>query len=106
MSEPFLLALLVLATFRITWLITTDEFPPVRHPRERLVHRTDGTRWEWLGDLVSCAWCASGWVSLITVLVTDRLVEGGLPLPALWWFAVWAGAAIIAYLLTSVRKEA
>lgn len=56
----------------------------------------DRWRWvpDWLADLLSCPWCASGWVSLALVVVTAATV--GVPAPLIVWPAVWGGAALIA----------
>lgn len=53
-------------------------------------------RWvpAWLADLLSCPWCASGWVSL--ALVTAVAFTVGVPAPVLVWPAVWGGGALIA----------
>jgi hypothetical protein len=48
----------------------------------------------WLADLVSCPWCASGWISL--VLVTGSALTVGVPAPVLTWPAVWAVGALTA----------
>lgn len=48
----------------------------------------------WLSDLLSCPWCASGWVSLIMVIAVAFTV--GVPAPVLVWPAVWAAGALIA----------
>lgn len=54
------------------------------------------TRWVpyWLADLLSCPWCASGWVALGVTAGTWAVV--GLPVPLLVWPAVWAVGAIVA----------
>lgn len=49
---------------------------------------------QWLADLLSCSWCASGWVSL--GLVTGAALTVGVPAPVLVWPAVWAAASLIA----------
>jgi hypothetical protein len=49
---------------------------------------------QWLADLVSCSWCASGWVSLAVILAVAFTV--GVPAPVLVWPAVWAAGALIA----------
>lgn len=56
----------------------------------------DRWKWvpDWLADLLSCPWCASGWVSLAVVVTTAIMV--GVPLPILVWLAVWAAGALIA----------
>lgn len=47
----------------------------------------------WLAELVSCGWCASGWVSGALTAATDVAV--GVPDPWLAGPAVWAGAALL-----------
>lgn len=121
MDTWLLLIVMSLATYRITRLITKDSFPPVRLVRDRLagdyreqeehdrhipVHHTadDGTPWVlveraewspyWLAELVSCPWCASGWVSM--GVTTAVALTVGLPAPLLAWPAVWAAGALLA----------
>ena len=48
----------------------------------------------WLGKLMSCAWCASGWVAGLVTLATDLTV--GVPDPWLAGPAVWAAGALLA----------
>lgn len=48
----------------------------------------------WLAELLSCPWCASGWVALGVTAGTWALV--GMPVPVLVWLAVWAAGALIA----------
>lgn len=126
MNLYVLLALLPLASYRITRLITKDSFPPVQWIRDRVaggwrplagneqptdfearnLMYQDGENlvyivrrsWSpyWLAELMSCPWCASGWVALAATV----------PLPAAgligWWYllviwpAVWAIAAVLA----------
>lgn len=54
------------------------------------------TRWVpyWLADLLSCPWCASGWVALVVTAGTWATV--GVPVSLLVWPAVWAVGALIA----------
>jgi Protein of unknown function (DUF1360) len=56
------------------------------------------TRWgwvpAWLADLLSCPWCASGWVSLALVVAVAFTV--GVPAPLLVWPATWALGALLA----------
>jgi hypothetical protein len=49
---------------------------------------------EWLSDLVSCPWCASGWVSLAVVVAVAVTV--GVPAPVLVWPAVWGAGSLLA----------
>jgi hypothetical protein len=55
-------------------------------------------RWKrspfWLADLLSCPWCASGWVALAVTVGTWATV--GVPVPLLVWPAVWAVGALLA----------
>lgn len=102
MTLWLLLLVMALATYRVTRLITTDDFPPVYWARWKIIdarpsyvrQRDEQQMWWWLGELVSCPWCASGWVSLAIVFGTD--VWASLPLPWLLWFAVWGAGALLA----------
>lgn len=124
MNPWLLLVLMSLTTYRITRLCTEDTFPPMLWVRDRLAggwrdmtepeqlkeHRAvvvdggDGVpqiyirRWKrspfWLAELISCPWCASGWVALGVVTATWGFV--GLDYPVLWWPAVWALGALLA----------
>jgi hypothetical protein len=55
-------------------------------------------RWKrspfWLAELISCPWCASGWIAAGVTAGTWAVV--GLPVPLLVWPAVWAVGALIA----------
>jgi hypothetical protein len=61
------------------------------------MHRyVDRRRWVpfWLSELLSCPWCASGWVALG---VTGGVwAVAGLAMPVLVWLAVWAVGALLA----------
>jgi hypothetical protein len=60
---------------------------------ERYVHRR---RWSpfWLAELLSCPWCASGWIALV---VTGGVwAVAGLAMPVLVWLATWAVGALLA----------
>jgi len=134
MNTALLFVLLVLTVYRLTRLITTDDFPPVLWVRDRLaggwrpltmsenraysnakalndpegpsfvtteingvthrwVNRSDWSP-DWLAELITCPWCASGWASSAVVLATDLTV--GLPVPWLYGVAVWGAAALLA----------
>jgi hypothetical protein len=49
---------------------------------------------QWLADLASCAWCASGWISL--ALTAGVAFTIGVPAPLLTWPAVWGAGALLA----------
>ncbi len=103
MSDWFILLLMVGFVYRVTRLITVDKFPPIKFLREKIAGKENLQEWEkdpklswspeWLGDLVSCYWCASGWVSIGTVLITDHY--GNVPMPGLSLFAIWAAGALM-----------
>lgn len=122
MNEWFLLALLSLSTYRLTRLVVEDTFPPVLWVRDRIVggwrsltlkeeeaQISDGTSedgealkynipvsWSpfWLRELLSCPWCASGWLAGALVALTS--LWGPVPLPVLSWLAAWALGALLA----------
>jgi hypothetical protein len=110
MSLWLVLVVLTLATFRVTRLITRDDFPPIWNARiwlrqlrpveTRRYLDASGEWYEksdywWLGELVSCPWCASAYVS--GAFVGTVWLLHGMPLPILCWLAVWGAAAAIAY---------
>lgn len=117
MSLWMLVALMSLATYRITRLVTADTFPPILWVRDRVAggwrqaeeHETpveviDGVpsvynkraSWSpyWLGELMTCPWCASAYVA--TGVVGSVWAIDGLPLPVLLWLSVWGIGALIA----------
>lgn len=49
---------------------------------------------QWIADLISCPFCASGWIALAVTAGTWATV--GLPAPVLVWFSVWALGGLIA----------
>lgn len=53
-------------------------------------------RWvpAWLSKLISCSWCASGWLSIGVVGASDAWAD--VPVPGLWMGAVWALGALLA----------
>lgn len=105
----FFLILTALAVYRATRLVVDDEFPPVRAARDWVtgLHarrlRPEPSRsgyatrlrgaglTEALADLVTCRYCASGWVALVATVAVDRggQLELGWLLGALWWFGAW-----------------
>lgn len=105
MAPWLLLVVMGLATARLTRLATRDDFPPLRIPRDWLAGPTldDGTTREiggghgpgWLGELVTCHWCASGWLSLVVTIGADLVTS--VPIPVIWWFAVWSLGALITH---------
>lgn len=59
----------------------------------RFVHRW-GWVPDWLAALVSCSWCASGWISMAAIGVAE--LTASVPAPVLTWGAVWGCSAILA----------
>lgn len=53
-------------------------------------------RWSpfWLAELLSCPWCASGWIA--AGVTAGVWATTDLPLPLLVWGAVWGAGALIA----------
>lgn len=97
MSWPIVVWLISsLATARATRLVVDDEFPfgGLRAWAE------ENTRW--LGALLTCPWCASGWLSGATLLVVWSRYPT--TLPAVCWFGLWM-AALIAYHFTEMLAK-
>lgn len=118
MPSWLLLLVLSLGTFRLTRLVTRDDFPPIAWLRLRLqaarppvetyfntarrddvgklyVFKTwEGSRWWWLGELVSCHWCCSAYIS--AGLVGFTTIFTSVPVPVFTWLAVWGAGAILA----------
>ncbi|WP_328436890.1 DUF1360 domain-containing protein [Streptomyces sp. NBC_00444] len=69
------------------------EWQEIEGERHRYLRRV---RWSsyWLAELLSCPWCASGWVALAVTAGVWATV--GLAVPLLVWPAVWAVGALIA----------
>ena len=75
-------------------VMQTDwSYDPHDEDPERYVARKDFSP-VWLGELITCPWCASAYVSGAVVALTWWTV--GLPVPLLQWLAVWAVAAVLA----------
>ena len=78
----------VLASARLTRLLTTDTWPPSVWLRVKWAEVTKDGPWY---DLVECPWCASPWivaVNLAAALVTDLH-------PAWWIFNGWMAASLV-----------
>ncbi|MDA8352837.1 MAG: DUF1360 domain-containing protein [Firmicutes bacterium] len=104
------LAVLVLASFRLTHLLVYDEITtfirnpflevrPVTDPSgeqvEKVVIRGTGWRY-WIGKVLSCHWCTGVWASLITVSIYLFIP---FLFPLLLLLAVAGAAAIVQDLL-------
>ena len=98
MNTALLTTLLCFATYRITRLLIRDTFPPVRIIMARIVgkdeKKLEGTKLEWLGELLTCYWCASVWVSSVLVIMT-QVATSDLRYPLL----VWPTAAAVGALM-------
>lgn len=124
MNEWFLLVLLSLSSYRATRFVVQDDFPPMLWFRDKMVGEwrvatnaeasnvpdgwdvgwTEGTKlvrptrtsWvpEWLSALLSCPWCASGWLSLGAVGLSEVFLS--VPAPVLMWGATWALSSLLA----------
>jgi hypothetical protein len=97
----WVLLLVTLASYRLTRLVVDDTFPPVQWVRDRVVGDDPAVpRWRgvpaWVGDLVSCSWCASVWVSAGVTALTWVWI--GLPVPLLVWAGAATGAAWLSHL--------
>jgi hypothetical protein len=96
--EMWLLVLLIcVATFRATWFVTRDTFPPVQALRDWLDNR--------FGDdsavayLFSCLWCVSVWLGAGITAATTLFTS--VPLPVLVWATASAFTGAAGTLLTT-----
>jgi len=99
MSVGLLLIVLSLATFRLTRLVTRDDFPPILWARTKIQRarprRVVGgeLEWWWGGELVSCHWCCSAYIAAGAVGFADLVTS--VPLPVACWLAVWGAGAVL-----------
>lgn len=103
-----------LSTYRLTRLVVEDDFPLVAVPRRWVVGEpghwnAEQTEWipaenlhegrwfYWFGELITCPWCASGWISLgLVALVAASPSQGTAVEWLLLWFATWAVGSTLA----------
>ncbi len=89
MSDLFrdILAIIVVivASARLTRLLTADSFPPIVWLRIKWDNLTDGSDWN---KLFHCHWCMSFWMTALVVL-TGWLSE----LHLVWWLVFGTLAA-------------
>jgi hypothetical protein len=82
----------------LTRCMQTGDEPPWKLDQSRDGYSRYLYRWkwvpQWIADLISCPWCASGWIALAVTGGVWATV--GLPVPLLVWPAVWAVGALIA----------
>jgi hypothetical protein len=89
------------------WRPMTDKEWELLRSKEKKPWRTTGidgveNRWVerkkwspfWLAELLSCPWCASGWVAL--AVTAGVWATAGLAMPLLVWLATWALGALLA----------
>jgi hypothetical protein len=76
------------AVLRETWSYDSDG-----DLKQRYVRREAWSP-HWLAELLSCPWCASGWIALAVTGGVWATV--GLPVPLLVWPAVWGLGALLA----------
>lgn len=125
MDTWLLLVLMSLAVYRLTRLVVEDVFPPVLWVRDRLAggwrpltsgekYRDDDLtyhvldevphryvkRWQWspqwLADLLSCPFCASGWIAAGVTGGVWAWLGFSVPLVLLLWLAAWALGGLLA----------
>lgn len=88
--------LVVLATYRVTHLLTTDAFPPIEDMRARITDRWgDGS---WQSYLSECAWCVSVYVG---AGIVGASLLAGVDLVAPVW--VWLTASAVTGLIATVE---
>lgn len=73
-----------------SWMRTTSEMGDREH---RWVERQAWSPY-WLAELITCPWCASGWIAGALTATVD--LTYGLPVPWLVGPAVWGAGALLA----------
>lgn len=123
MNGVLLFLFMTLVTFRISWLITQDAFPPIERVRNWATNKfhyegkgyqyrdEDGDLvwagkgvWHWVCTLLTCNWCMTVWVAGGVTLVVNLFTE--MSLPWLWFGAVAGAAAIVCQLIQRVTEVA
>ena len=116
MSTWAVIALIFLATHRVTRLVIEDTFPPLGVPRAHVINWWDPD-FEWLDThpharphwgalgrslryLFSCPWCMSMWVGAGLIYGVTWFTS--VPLPVL----VWLGASSVTGLLATYEDSA
>lgn len=108
MSNLALLLVLALATHRVTRLLTRDQVPVIKRPRDLVLAWIDPRDTEGhevgraplggfgrsIAYLMECDWCMSVWVAGALTWATATTV--GLPLPWLVWPALSTVTGLIA----------
>ncbi len=113
MPAWLLVALLILATHRLTRLLVQDELPLVKIPRDRIANYFG--RFDEAGNLVAgrqlgrvgwsiayvfgCPWCMSAWAGALIIYLTCQVTS--VPVPVL----VWAAASTVTGLIASAESE-
>lgn len=80
-AEIWATLLIAAGTYRVTRLLTVDEFPPLVKLRLIVAGRWGDDSWQ--SYLSECAWCASVWVGGLLTLAVALTV--GVALPLLVW---------------------
>lgn len=86
--------LYVLAVYRGTRLVTTDEFPLFARPREAI--RADLRVPDALAYLVTCPWCMSIWIGAALLAGLDLATEHVVPVPLFLLLTASAVTGLIA----------
>jgi hypothetical protein len=95
------LALVSLATFRATWFITVDDFPPIARFRSWVTARFgEGSA---VAYLVTCLWCVSVWLGGFITILTDLFVS--VPLPVLVWATSSAVTGILGIFVKGMLQK-
>lgn len=90
----FQFVILALVVYRVTRFICADAFPPVAIPREWIIAKLGDDHW--FSYLITCMWCASVYVSAVTVVLFHQWVS--VPMP---FGQAIAASAITGYLAMS-----
>ena len=82
------LAVLALATYYVTYVVTRSSLPPVKWARRTIETKWDGSS---AAYLVNCPWCAGFWVAAVIVGVTAVVSSVAWPVAVVFACAGVAG---------------
>ena len=113
MRDLLLIAVLALATHRVTRLLTRDQVPLIKRPRDWILawidprdsagqevgHAPLGEFGRSIAYLVECDWCMSVWVGAALTWATATTV--GLP----WPWLVWPALSTVTGMITSSEED-
>lgn len=95
------LAVLGLAAYYLTYIVTQSDFPPMENLRNAVFKRWGVASWQ--GYLIMCSWCVSAYTSALVVGATTAI--DGLARPTAVWLAVAAVSGVASLLVNGLAAN-